>query len=178
MADQILVNKNPLQPTKYRLLFDRLPGATYMCQSVSLPGLSLQEATVPNPFIDLFVPGDKMTYDPLEISFMVDEELVAWKQIHDWIRGMAFPKDFSEYTNLKNLSAVSNLRNFNRVPPQYSDGSLNIYTSKNNLNYVIKFKDLFPTSLTRLTFAAGDNANDIIHATALFRFSYYEMVKA
>ncbi len=93
-------NTDLLQSTKFRVTFDRLPGATYYCQSANLPGVSLTEIVRSTPFIDLFVPGEKMIYDTFNITFLVDEDLRAWTELHDWIRGITFPTDFKEYVDL------------------------------------------------------------------------------
>ena len=168
-------NKDLLQSTKFRLNFSRLQGMTFFCQSANLPGLSLTEVPVFTPFIDLYVPGEKLMYDTLNVTFLIDEDLRDWEQLHDWIRGMTFPTDFNEYKNLKNLSGVSSTRAANKLPPQYTDASMTIFTNKNNPNLRIQFKDLFPTSIGSIMFNSMDSAENIITADATFRFSYYNI---
>jgi len=51
---------------------------TYFCQSLSIPGISLGEVPVNNPFLDVYSPGEKAIYDLLNVTFMVDEELKSW----------------------------------------------------------------------------------------------------
>lgn len=170
-------NKDLLQSTKFRLNFSRLDGMTYFCQTSSLPGVSLSEVVRNTPFIDLFVPGEKLMYDPLTITFLVDEDLRAWEQIHDWIRGMTFPVNFEEYMNLDRQARSSNIRSVGKAQPQYSDGSMTIFTNKNNPNLRIEFKDLFPISLGAIQFSTMDSSENIITADASFRFSYYNIVR-
>lgn len=170
-------NKDLLQSTKFKLNFARLQGMTFFCQSAALPGLSVSEVPLFTPFIDLYVPGEKLVYDTLNVTFLVDEDLRDWEQLHDWIRAMTFPHDFNEYKNLKNLSSVSASRALNKLPPQYTDASMTIYTNKNNPNLRIEFKDLFPVSLGAVMFNSSDSAENIITADATFRFSYYNIVR-
>lgn len=169
------INKDLLQSTKFRLSFDMIKDTTYFCQTANLPGVSLTEVPRATPFIDLYVPGEKMIYDTLNISFLVDEDLVSWIRIHDWIRAMTFPVSFEEYASLKSVNPMANYRASNRLPPQYSDGMLTIYTNKNNPNIRIKFKDLFPVSVDTIQFSSMDSAENIITASASFRFSYYNI---
>jgi hypothetical protein len=169
------VNKDLLQSTKFRLNFDMIKDTTYYCQSVNLPGVSLSEVPRATPFIDLYVPGEKLVYDVLSISFLVDEDLVSWLRIHDWIRAMTFPVEFQEYANLKRMNSYAANKAANGGGPQYSDAIVTVYTNKNNPNIRIKFKDLFPTSLDSVQFNATDSAENIITATATFRFSYYNI---
>ena len=167
-------NTNLLQTTKYRMTFDRLPGATYFCQAVNVPGVSLTEIPRPTPFIDLYHPGEKMLYDTLNMTFLIDEDMRAWTELHDWIRGMTFPTDFQEYVNLERQAMSPYIRGREKNKPQYSSAILTLYTNKNNPSFRVKFVDLFPTSVSSVLFSAQDSAENIAMADATFRFSYYE----
>ena len=169
-------NLSLLQSTKFRLTFERLSGMTFFCQSANFPGVSLTEIPRPTPFVDLYMPGEKIVYDTFNISFLVDEDLRSWTEIHDWIRGMTFPTDFKEYIGLSRQSAGSYHSSvFSKgLKPQYTDASLTLYTNQNNPNFRIKFVDLFPTSLSTIIVNTGDSAENIITADASFRFSYYD----
>ena len=168
-------NTSLLQSTKFRLTFDRLPSMTYFCQQANFPGVSMSEVPRPTPFVDLYVPGEKLVYDQFNITFLVDEDMYAWTQVHDWIRSMTFPTEFEEYTKLK----VSNSQSYNRSlmndkdKGQYSSATLTLYTNQNNPNFRIKFVDLFPTSLSTIMFNTQDSAETIVTADASFRYSYY-----
>jgi hypothetical protein len=167
-------NTDLLQSTKFRVTFDRLPGATYYCQGANVPGVSLTEIPRFTPFIDLYVPGEKMVYDTFNITFLVDEDMRNWTEIHDWIRGMTFPTNFKEYVDLQRTAKAPYIRAMDKMSPQYSSAILTLYTNKNNPNFRIKFVDLFPTSVGTLLFNAQDSAENIVLADATFRFSYYE----
>jgi len=172
------LNRNPsnidlLQSTKFRVTFARLPGITYFCNSANLPGISLTEIPMPTPFVDLYLPGEKAVYDTFNLTFLVDEDLRAWTEIHDWIRGATFPTNFEEYVNLKRSQPTTNIRAISTKPPVYTDATLTIYSSKNNPNFRIKLVDVFPTTVGSLLFSASDSAENIITADATFRFSYY-----
>ena len=168
-------NRDILQSTKFKLNFSRLPGMMFFCQTANLPGISLTEIMRNTPFVDLYVPGEKAIYDTLNVTFLVDEDLVAWQAIHDWIRGMTFPVDFQEYANLDKLSKESIFRKGARLPVQYSDASMTIFTNKNNPNIRVEYKDLFPTTLGGLQFSSMDSAENIITVDASFRYSYYNI---
>jgi hypothetical protein len=168
-------NRDILQSTKFKLNMARLPGVTYFCQTVNLPGVSLTEVIRPTPFVDLYMPGEKLIYDTLNATFLVNEDLSDWQQLHDWIRGMTFPHDFAEYVNLAKLSAASQIRVGSKVPPQYTDGSVTIFTNKNNPQIRINLKDMFPTTLSGIQFSAMDSAENIITCDVSFRYSYYNI---
>ncbi len=168
-----VTNPNFLLPNKFQLNFARLPNVQYFCQSVSIPGISMSEAIMPNPFIDLYAPGEKAIYDLLNITFYIDEDLETWKEVHDWIRAMTFPKEFEEYKNLNNLN------NYTRISPtktpQYSDGAISLLTSANNPKIKFRFYDLFPVSLSTFIMSTTDTPENIMTADASFRYSYYDI---
>lgn len=166
-------NPNLLQPNKFQMNFSRLPNMQYFCQSVTVPGISMSEAIQPTPFIDVYAPGEKAIYDLLTVTFMVDEDLKSWLEIHDWIRAMTFPENFEEYKQLGRLS-----RNIsNPEKPQYSDGALTILSSANNPIYRFKFYDLFPISLSTFVMNSQDTPDNIITADVTFRFTYFDVEK-
>jgi hypothetical protein len=165
-----------LQSTKFRVTFDYLPGMTFFCQSANFPGLSLTEIPIPTPFIDFFVPGEKLVYDTLNITFLIDEQMLSWTEIHDWIRGLTFPTDFKEYFDLQKRGTSQ----LTRVPPvqkqkfQYGGAILSVYSNQNNPKFRVRFNDVFPTSLSSIIFNTQDTAENIAVADATFRFSYYD----
>jgi hypothetical protein len=167
------INPNMLHPNKFILSFGRLPNMQYFCQGVSVPGISLSEVPQNTPFVDVYVPGEKAIYDLFNVTFYVDEELTAWKEIHDWIRAMTFPTDFEEYQRLPRLS--KSIANEKR--PQYSDATLTLLSSSNNPLYRFHLKDCFPTTLSTFVMSAIDTPETVITADATFRFAYFDIEK-
>lgn len=172
-------NRDNLQSTKFRLNFNRLQGLTFFCQTVNLPGISLTEVLRNTPFVDLYVPGEKAIYDTLNVTMLVDEGLQSWTEIHDWIRGMTFPKEFEEYATLdRKFKDTAIKRSMGiKLPAAYTDASLTIYSNKNNPHFRVQFKDLFPTTLGGIQFSALDSAENIITTDVSFRYSYYNIEK-
>jgi hypothetical protein len=81
-----VLNRNPqsvnfLQPTKFLVNFERIPAVTYQCQQVNLPGATLGIVTRETPFLDLYSPGTKLVYNPLSLTFFIDENLESWKNM-------------------------------------------------------------------------------------------------
>ena len=167
-------NPNFLQPNKFILTFGRTPNVTYFCQSLGVPGLSLSEVPVNNPFLDVYSPGEKAIYDLLNVTFMVDEELKSWLEIHDWIRGMTFPTEFKEYQDLNKLNRFTTSSLVEK--PQFSDASVVLLSSANNPYYRFNFHDVFPTSLSTFVMNTMDGPDTIITADATFRYTYYDEI--
>ena len=163
-------NTNLAQANKFLLSFDRLPALTYFCTAAPIPGVSVGTAKQTNPFADAPIPGDKMEYEDLEITFLVDEALLSWTSILDWIRGYAFPENFDQY---KNLPLQQKLQVSADTKSQYSDAMLTVYSNKNNPVLQIAFTDLFPVSLSGVEFSTQQSAENILTARATFKYTNF-----
>ena len=168
-------NPNFLQPNKFQLNFARSPNVQYFCQSLSVPGISMSEVPQMTPFVDIFVPGEKAIYDLLNVTFLVDEELKSWIEIHDWIRAMTFPKEFEEYAKLDKLNRFNTL--VQTKTPQYSDATVTLLSSSNKPYYKFKFYGVFPTTLSTFVMSATDSPDSVVTADATFRYMYYDIEK-
>lgn len=166
-------NTNFLQTTKFILTFPRISNTQYFCQQVNMPGVSLTELPQQTPFIELYKPGNKMQYELFNVTFIVDEELRAWMELHDWIKGLTFPNNFDQYQNLRNLSPVAQ----SSPAPQYADGQLTILSSLNNPKLTLQFVDMFPTTLSSIIFSSTDENTTTITADCSFRFSYFNVTR-
>lgn len=169
-------NTNTLHPNKWTLTLSRCPHVQYFCKVVTIPGLSIGEAHTSTPFVDRYLPGDKLVYDYLTVSFLVDEELENWKEIHNWMRGMTFPEGFHEYRNLGKLPPINSASMSST--PQYSDGTLTFYTSSQNPKYRFNFKDLFPTTISPVIFSTDQSPDIIPTADVTFRFLIFNLDKS
>jgi hypothetical protein len=159
-------NPNPLSPVGYDFFIDSLPSVNWFITAVNLPGITLGEAAFPTPFIDTAVAGDTLVFEPINISFIVDEDLQNWREIYDWMAGIGFPHNFTEYAALKA-----------KKPAIYSDASLIILNSHMNANYKFTFKEMFPTSISSLQFDSSDTSLDTIKADVSFRYLTYTYEK-
>ena len=168
-------NLNFLQPNKFTLNFSRAPAIQYFCQTVSIPGISLSEIPQNTPFVDVYVPGEKAIYDLLNVTFNVDEDLLGWLEIHDWIRAMTFPVEFEEYRKLGSLNKSVGFKQ--NLKPQYSDAAITILNSAQLPIYRFKYYDCFPTTLSNLVMSTTDTPDTVITADVTFRYSYFDVEK-
>jgi len=168
-------NPNSLQPNKFTLNMARTPNLQYFAQTVSIPGISTSEIPVQNPFVELYAPGEKAIYDVLNVTFIVDAEMLSWLEIHDWLRAVTFPTEYEEYKNLNKLNQFSSASS--TATPQYCDGAVTILSASNKPYYRFQFKDLFPISLSGFVMSATDTPDTIVTADATFRFTYYNVEK-
>ena len=158
-------NINYLSPVGFRFQIENLPNTNWFLTSVNLPGITLGEIEHPTPFMRAAQPGNDLTFDPLAITFLVDENLENWRELYDWLIGLGFPEQYEQYKTRKETSGT------------LSDATLVILNSNMTPNYRIIFKDLFPTSVSEVLFDSASPDIEGIKATATFRYLNYEYEK-
>ena len=135
-------NINPLADVQFKFDVAALPNTSFFIQSVNLPGISLEGANIGVPQLQNFSRHTGViTYEPLSVTFMIDEYLKNWQEIFEWMVG-----EESKYT-----TAV-----------------LSIVSSSMNPTLEIHFKDIFPTNLGSLDFTTQDT--EIVAVTAICTF--------
>ena len=171
-------------PTQFKFQITKLPKVEFFCTSVNLPALALSEVRQPTPFVDVPLPGTTLSYSPLNMNFLVDENLENFQEIHGWLRGLGFPESYTEYAD--GLSAGSDRAPSSTgsvssepgkvkfgAPSQaafFSDATLVVLTSKNNPIKEIRFRDVYPTNIGELQY--DQQAADVQYLTASVTFNY------
>jgi len=162
-------NRNFLAPTGFKFNLKRSPKVAFFCNQANIPDLNLGVAIQPNYLRDIPTPGDKIDFGDLNLRFLVDENLENFMEIQNWIRGLGYPESVQEFRDLEagGLTKGRYVRDKQNI---YSDGTLQILSSNLVAKFNVNFKDLFPYSLTTLTFDATDT--DIQYFTADVGFKY------
>ena len=141
-------NINPLADVQFKFDVAALPNTSFFIQTVNLPGISLEGATIATPQLQNFSRHTGIiTYEALDVTFMIDEYLKNWQEIYEWMIG-----DVSKYT-----TAV-----------------LTLVSSSMNPTMEIHFKDIFPTSLSAISF--DSTTTDPVYQVATISFNYTEYI--
>jgi hypothetical protein len=168
-----LQNRNYLSPVGFKFTLAKEPKVSFFCTNSKIPEISLQTETQNNYLKDIDVPGDKLTYADLYLKFLVDEDLVNYMAIHNWLTGLGFPESTQDYRDL--LTNQDDLTQPLDPKRAFSDGSLYILDSNYNTNAIVKFKDLFPVSLTSLNFDSTQTDIQYFTAEATFKYTVYNI---
>ena len=169
--DGQIQNRNFLSPIGFKFSLANYPKISFFCNSARIPELSLGTAIQPSYLKDLDVPGDKIVYGDFSLRFLVDENLENYMSIHNWITGLGYPETTKQFENL--TTNEDGIRDLKR---QYSDGSLNILNSNYKSIAIVKFKDLFPVSLTSLDFDATETDIQYFTADVTFKYTIYDII--
>ena len=70
------INKSILNKNNFKLLIQKVPTVEYFVQTVTIPGVTFEETVLPvGVGVDAYFHGDKVSFDTLNVSFLVDEDL-------------------------------------------------------------------------------------------------------
>ena len=175
-------------PTQFRFLINQLPKVEYFTTSANIPGIGLGDGVLNTPFKDIPLLGDKLTYEDLAISFIVDENLENYIEMHNWLTGIAFPKDRSQFRDFRSTTSnmststrgeskdIGDVRASTPELAMTSDCVMTILTNKNNPVVECRFRDVFPTSLSGLTYSQNQTDVEYLTATVNFKYTIYEIV--
>ena len=164
-ASNVPQNSSILQLTRFTFLIPDKPYLKYFCQTVTLPGVSTGEVTVPTPFSNTYRHGDKLTYETLTITAMLDEDLKTWEETYNWLKSLTRPQSFDQYPR-KSQGDRS---------PLYFDGFLTVNTNSNNPNIRFKFQNCHPLSISGINFDTKTDADNIPTCDFTFRYDLFEV---
>ena len=166
-------NRNFLSPTGFKFGLKRSPGVAFFCNQANIPSLDLGVAEQPSYLKDIPLPGDKMQFGDLNLRFLVDEDLVNFMEIQNWMRGLGFPESLAEFNDLKNEAILGPMGK--STEDVYSDGTLQILSSNLIPKFQVVFNDLFPYSLSTVTFDATDTDIEYFTADVSFKYTIYKI---
>tara|TARA_B000000565_G_scaffold252968_1_gene228877 strand:- start:8639 stop:9217 length:579 start_codon:yes stop_codon:yes gene_type:complete len=175
-------------PTQFRMAINQLPKVEFFITACNLPGINLGEAVFPTPLKQIPIQGDELTFENLSVSFLVDENLQNYKELHDWLIGIGFPQSRQQFKNFRSQTAnrpgatrgnsqdIGDVQPATPISPMFSDGTLTILSNKNNPVVEVRFEELSPVALGALSFDQEATDVQYLKATADFNYKYYEIV--
>ena len=175
-------------PTQFKFSINQLPKVEFFTVSANIPDLTLADVVIPTPFKPIPVLGQNLTYGNLSITFIVDEFLENYRELHEWLTGIGFPKDRKQFSEFR--SNTANRGSASPTPVQdvgkvgksvsdsamFSDATLTILSNKNNPIVEVRFSSMYPVSLGALEFS--QQASDVEYMTVQADFTYqlYEII--
>ena len=167
-------NRNFLSPTGFKFALKRSPAAAFFCNQANIPSLDLGIAVQTSYLKDIDIPGDKIVFGDLTLRFLVDEDLFNYMEIQNWIRGLGYPEKLSQLSDLDRAAKVSS--NFGQKGENiYSDATLQVLSNSLVPKFQVMFKDVFPYSLSTITFDATDTDIEYFTAEVSFKYTIYDM---
>ena len=169
-------NRNFLSPTGFKFALKRSPGVAFFCNQANIPSLDLGIAEQPTYLKNIDVPGDKIQFGDLNLRFLVDEDLMNYMEIQNWIRGLGYPEKISEFADLEKQSVLGTEVKFGQSGDDiYSDATLQILSNNLVPQFQVVFSDCFPYSLSTVTFDATDTDIEYFTADVSFKYTIYRI---
>lgn len=155
---------NYFSPLEFQVNIKRLPNVEFFVQKTAIPGVSGNPAIMPTPFNRLNFTPDKLQYSPLELSFIVDEEMKNYLEVFNWIKGTTFPERYEQYKNLAESE-------------HGIDSDITIVALNSHKNPIIRinFTNCIPTALSPVIL--DTTSPDVVYpeATATFTYDYFDI---
>lgn len=110
----------------------------------------------PTPTHDIEVPSRKMTFDPLNVEFMVDEQLQTYREVFDWMQ---------------------TIRNWNGKDIHSCTADIHVDLMLNSMNKfaTIVFEDAYPSVLTEIQYSTQEEPNVMV-SSVVFKYTQFRFV--
>tara|TARA_B100000214_G_C23696610_1_gene503316 strand:- start:47 stop:646 length:600 start_codon:yes stop_codon:yes gene_type:complete len=177
-------------PTQFKFGIHQLPKVEFFTTTAQVPAIALSDVVIPTPFKSIPMQGDQLTFDNLTINFIVDEFLENYLSLHEWMTGIGFPKNRTQFADFKtnksntpisarsSSSTSSDIGDVQQASPNnalFSDATLTILSNKNNPIVNVLFRDLYPVALSALEYNQAATDVEYMTASADFTYQIYEI---
>lgn len=154
--NNLTLNKNLLSPNGFKLTIDstQFANTEYFCISAPIPSVSAAEVNLPFRNKQNAYPGEKVNYTPLDIRYMVTENMENYVELFNWL------------VNNSNENKVSAY-----------DITLHILTSSNNVIRQVRFVEAFPVTIGAIDFYTQNTDVEYVVADASFQYSHFYFIK-
>ena len=163
-------NRNFLSGVAFKFNLTKFPKVDFFSNSARIPELSLELAQQSSYLKNIAVPGERLTYGDFTLRFLVDENMENYLSVYNWLTGLGFPETTKEFAE------IIKDKDGQRDPKEaFCDGTLRILNSNYREVAKVKFKDLFPISLSSLDFDATNTDVQFFTAEATFKYTIYDL---
>jgi hypothetical protein len=163
-------NINFLMPTGFSIYIDKIPETLFRCTELEIPQIISNFTIINTPMIDYPVPGEKLEYGILTITFIVDEEMKNFLELSSWLMNMSNPE------SLDNNDRYLSYHMFNNFSTNFSDGILTIFTNNNHPNIQIQILDMFPISVSAISLQTDVDGIQYKSCTSTFKLSHLKFL--
>lgn len=142
---------NYLSPASFKLVVPRTDTLEFNCVGVTLPNLSIGEVSYNTPQRNISVYADKLNFDTLSVRMIVDENMLNYREVFDWMNELVYTEDREVMDKVEDLTLI-------------------VMSSHNNPVQKISFTSCYPTSLGGMEFNSSVTSIDYITAEVEFKF--------
>ena len=146
-------NNNQAQSSKWICCCHGLDPIILKLLNFSIPGTHVSQTEIGgSENIQLLIPGDHVTYDPLDFDFLIDDDYGNYQQVFDWLHRITVNEPVVDEMKTITLYLLSN----------YGEIS----------NFCVEFENAWPTDLSVVPL---DNTNDTTDLQASLTLNFERM---
>ena len=177
------------QSNQFKVYIPIFPLVEWFVVSCNVPGITMGQGVVPTPLVDYPIVGEKLTYDQFSMTFLVDEKLENFMELHNWLINMAPPQNTNQFMARTSEYVLPTGQNTKFYPAGnddsqtatgstsdrqlYCDITLFILSSKNNPVATVVMRDAFPVSLSSLDYSQQDTDTNYVQCNVTFAYPFY-----
>jgi hypothetical protein len=168
-----LISSVGLKPNGFSFDVARYPDTDFPIQSVSLPQISMGSAIQNTPQITIKYPGEKIMYEPLSVTFLLNSDMSNYIQIFQWMRDNAAPQGPTDFASLQ-AQFAKNTKN-DDGQERFSDLNLNLLDNNNNPTICFTFIDAFPIGIGSITLTTMVDGHEYLTCDVTFDYTRFEV---
>lgn len=169
ISSKNVYNLNDLSGSHFTLHIHNYPNLNFTIQDVNLPSVFSTPIENPRPTGSFYVSQDKLSYEELVVSFIVDESLNNWREVYNWMRSLA-------PTHILGDDGLNQYKEkINSKEGLYSNATLFILTNSLNVNVKVYLKNIFPFALSGINFSVKNDDDVKLYSTVKFVYDYYDL---
>lgn len=165
-------NTNYLSPIGFNFSIQKIPHANYFLQTANLPSVQLGDLETPSPFIAIPQIGDHLRYGDLFVTFKVDEDMKNYLELYNWMLQLGFPESFNQS---KEIYGTTEGKNKFKQNAAFSDATLTVTNSAMQPNLSVLYEDVYPVSLSDITFSTQETSVNYIECQVSFRYRQFKI---
>lgn len=145
-----------LSVNKYKILIHKYPNVEFFAQRIPIPTVTLGSTIqFTNREHDIKIPGDKVEYEDLIVSFIVDENMDTFKEILDWLQ-MAAADELAHDEIFSDISIIS-------------------LTNNSNANKIFKFYNAWPQTITNILLDVTTTEDQPPTVDVIFKYTHFTL---
>ena len=164
-------NRNFLSGVAFKFNLAKFPKVDFFSNSARIPELNLELARQASYLKNLDIPGERLSYGDFTLRFLIDENMENYLAVYNWLTGLGFPETAKQFQDI-----TTDSQGQRDQKEAFCDGTLRILNSNYREVSRVKFKDLFPISLSSLDFDATNTDVQFFTAEATFKYTIYDLV--
>ncbi len=175
-------NLFPAAPTDHVMVFSRMPHVSFTVQTVDLPGVQATPGRMMAPGLTIHHAPDRLTYDPLNITFLVDDSLLAFRELKSWLVGISGGPDRTYHTakfvrdQMDVVWIEDKLEHrLGRLTTTY--GCLTLLNGAKLPKLRVLFHNMIPISLGPISWSTSADTLPAMTGTASFNYDYYTIIE-